>query len=110
MTRETLSKIPMGYILNTYEEPLKFLYDPRKNEANIEKHGIGFKEAQAIWNDPDLLKIPAKKSGEKRYLVIGMVQGRCLTAVATDRSGAVRIISARRASEQEAKLYGSNNR
>lgn len=102
-------KILNRYSINTYNEPIRFQYDPSKNEANTEKHGVSFEEAQSIWDDPYFLKVPAKKRGEKRYLAIGMVEGRCLTAVATDRNGTVRIISARRASEKEVKHYGSNN-
>ncbi|WP_080799258.1 BrnT family toxin [Arabiibacter massiliensis] len=97
--------------MNTHDIPLPiFFFDYRKNEANIEKHGVSFEEAKGIWLDPDYLKVPAKKSGEKRFLAIGMVDGRCLTAVATNRGNAVRIISARRASKKEAKQYGHRDR
>lgn len=86
---------------------IHFEYDERKSEANIQKHGIDFEEARKIWDDPDYLKVPAKKKGEKRFLAIGMVYGRCLTAVATERGDAIRIISARPASNQEVKRYGA---
>lgn len=105
-----LHKVSREYILNTYPACLKFEYDSLKNAANTEKRGISFEEAQKIWNDPDYIKVPAKKRGEKRYLVLGMVENRCLAAIATDRGSAVRIISARRASETEAKRYGKYNR
>jgi hypothetical protein len=38
-----------------------------------ESNGIDFVE-QALWNDPDLLEIPAKKLEDKnRYLSIGKI-------------------------------------
>ena len=36
-----------------------FEYDDDKSQANLEKHGIDFLNAQALWKDPDLLKIRA---------------------------------------------------
>jgi len=37
-----------------------FEFDSSKSHSNSLKHGIGFEEAQALWNDPMLLEIPAK--------------------------------------------------
>jgi len=39
---------------------MDFEYDPDKSRANKAKHGIDFEEAQALWDDPDLLEIPAR--------------------------------------------------
>lgn len=48
-----------------------FEFDEHKNALNIEKHKVSFEEVQEIWNDPDLLVLPARKRGEKRRLAIG---------------------------------------
>ena len=37
-----------------------FEFDENKSQTNMEKHGIDFTIAQQLWNDPDLLEIPAK--------------------------------------------------
>ncbi|MBX9034179.1 BrnT family toxin [Gordonibacter massiliensis (ex Traore et al. 2017)] len=98
---------PKGIYLIPIDNRLRrFEYDAGKNTANEAKHGVTFEEARRIWDDPDYLRIPAKKKGEKRFMALGMVDGRCLAAVATERGDAIRIISARRASEKEAKRYG----
>ncbi len=34
-----------------------FEYDVEKSRANLEKHGIDFVDAQALWDDPDLLEV-----------------------------------------------------
>ena len=39
-----------------------FELDSSKSHSNSLKHGIDFEEAQALWNDPMLLEIPAKNS------------------------------------------------
>ena len=86
---------------------MSFEYDPEKSAANLRKHGMDFIQAQALWNDPDLLKIPAKTEDEPRFLVIGVLAERHWTGVITYRSDVVRIISVRRARKEEIELYES---
>ncbi len=51
---------------------LLFEYDENKSQTNQSKHGINFNDAQLLWDDPDLVEIPAKNAGnEIRFLVIG---------------------------------------
>ena len=84
-----------------------FEYDPQKSLSNKEKHGIDFDEAQEIWKDVDHLEIPAKNVDEPRWLVIGKASGKIWSAVITYRSGNIRIISVRRARDEEIELYES---
>jgi hypothetical protein len=84
---------------------LRFDYDLTKSEANKAKHGIDFEDAQALWNDPDLLEIPAKTEDEARFMVIGMIDGKHWSGVITYRDTAIRIISVRRARREEVLLY-----
>ena len=84
-----------------------FEYDPKKSQSNREKHGIDFEKAQAIWDDPDCLEIPAKTTDEPRWLVIGKISSECWSAVITYRGENIRIISVRRSREEEEELYES---
>lgn len=84
-----------------------FEYDPRKSLLNKEKHGIDFEEAQRLWDDDHLLEIPARTEDESRSLVIGMMDGRCWSAVITRRGARLRIISVRRSRKEEERLYES---
>jgi len=86
---------------------MSFEYDPEKSAANLRKHGMDFTQAQALWNDPDLLEIPAKTEDEPRFLVIGLLEGKHWTGVFTYRSDVIRIISVRRARKEEIDLYES---
>ena len=52
---------------------MEFEFDKRKSESNKRKHGIDFTEAQALWNDPDLIEIPARTADEPRCIVIGKI-------------------------------------
>ena len=84
-----------------------FEFDEAKSKANLEKHGIDFVQAQALWDDPDLLEIPAKTVDETRFLLIGMIETKHWSAVVTNRSESVRIISVRRSRAEEVTLYES---
>jgi uncharacterized protein len=84
-----------------------FEIDPNKSRSNKRKHGIDFDEAQALWSDPDLLEIPAKTTDEQRSLVIGKIDEKHWSGIITYRSGNIRIISIRRAGNEEIELYES---
>jgi uncharacterized DUF497 family protein len=86
---------------------MAFEFDPRKSAANLEKHGIDFVEAQRLWEDPDLLEIPARTEDEPRWLIIGRIDAKLWSAVVTSRSDAIRIISVRRSRDDEVALYES---
>jgi uncharacterized DUF497 family protein len=86
---------------------MEFEFDPRKSAANKRKHGIDFVEAQALWDDPDLIEIPARTEDEPRFLVVGMIVGKHWSGVITYRDDRIRIISVRRSRKEEVEIYES---
>ena len=84
-----------------------FEFDEQKSRINLEKHGIDFVQAQALWSDPYLIEFPAKTVDELRFMVIGRIRGKHWSAVITHRSKNIRIISVRRARPEEVNLYES---
>jgi uncharacterized DUF497 family protein len=84
---------------------MKFEFDPEKSDKNKTKHGIDFYEAQALWDDPDIIEIPAKTTDETRFLVIGKIGGKHWSGVITYRGDDMRIISVRRSRKEEIDLY-----
>ncbi len=86
---------------------MKFEYDSIKSESNKQKHGIDFAEAQTLWEDIDLLEIPAKEMNEPRFLVIGKIAKKHWSGIITYRGENIRIISVRRARDEEITLYES---
>lgn len=86
---------------------MKFEFDENKSNSNKIKHGIDFREAQALWNDPDLIEIPARTTDEPRFLVIGRIADKHWSAVITCRGDKIRMISARRAGPKEIEIYES---
>jgi uncharacterized DUF497 family protein len=84
---------------------MEFEFDDAKSAGNKAKHGIDFKEAQAIWGDPDRMEIPARSSDEPRYQVIGRISKITWSAFITYRHEKTRIISVRRARREEEARY-----
>jgi uncharacterized DUF497 family protein len=82
-----------------------FEYDEQKSQANMQKHGIDFVEAQRLWADSKLVKIQAKTTEEPRFLVVGSIDGKHWSAVITYRGEAIRIISVRRSRKAEVAIY-----
>lgn len=86
---------------------MEFEFDTRKSRSNKAKHGIDFIEAQTLWDDADLLEIPARTADEPRTLVIGRIEGKHWSAVITPRGERIRIISVRPSRREERDLYES---
>lgn len=85
---------------------MEFDWDNNKAESNLKKHGIDFEDAIYIfdghtheWEDD------RHDYGETRFVALGLLDGRVLAVVYTDRDDVRRIISARRAKRHEQRAY-----
>ena len=87
---------------------MDFEFDSKKSAVNKGKHGIDFQTAQALWDDPDYIEIPARTVDEARFLVVGRITGKHWSAIVTYRQEKVRIISVRRSRQEEVELYESD--
>jgi uncharacterized DUF497 family protein len=86
---------------------VEFEFDPDKSATNEAKHGINLTQAEALWNDPLRVEVPARTVDEERWLVIGQIVGRPWSAVVTYRDGRIRLISVRRSRDEEVAIYES---
>jgi len=84
-----------------------FEFDAVKNESNKIKHGIDFESATNLWLDIDRIIIPAKTTGEKRFLLVAKLDNTFWSAVYTHRTDKIRIISVRKSRKNEKDLYNS---
>jgi uncharacterized protein len=81
-------------------------WDAQKEQRNIKKHGVSFTEAVTALEDEVALTIEDDRTGERRYITIGMDEtGKILLVVYTYRGSAIRIISARNATSAERQAY-----
>ena len=89
----------------------EFEWDDEKAGSNLKKHGVSFEEGATIFNDPMIATMsdPDHSKGEERHISIGIsVQGRLLIVVHTEREDRIRLISCRKATSGERKLYETN--
>lgn len=84
---------------------LQFEFDPAKSDANKQKHGIDFIDAQALWDDDNAVRIAARTVGESRFVVVGKIGDKHWSAVVTYRGERVRLISVRRSRVREVEVY-----
>ena len=85
-----------------------FVWNAKKAVANHDKHGgIRFEQAATVFFDPFFRLVDAGRNDEARDAAIGFdALNRLLFVVHIEREGdSIRIISARRASTEEHKLY-----
>ena len=90
---------------------MQFTFDPRKDAANIAKHGLSLSDASLVFNADNKLTIESPRGDEDRLMDVAMVEvaGVVLVLVYVLREpNEVRAISLRRASKQERTLYAQN--
>ncbi|MBI3635869.1 MAG: BrnT family toxin [Candidatus Rokubacteria bacterium] len=85
---------------------MTYEWNPRKQDANLKKHGVHFANAMDIFEDPRAITVADVSSDEEQFITIGMdTLGRLLTVVYTWRDENIRLISARRATRGERAQY-----
>lgn len=87
---------------------MKIEWDPEKAESNRRKHGVGFKEASTVFRDPLAATgaDPDHSITEYRFVTFGISEmGKLLVVSHTEAGEVIRIISARKATKGERKLY-----
>jgi len=83
-------------------------WDDEKALDNERKHGVSFQEAVEVLEDPLSITFrdPDHSLDEARSLTFGHgPSGRILVVAHTDRGDAIRLISARRATRAERRVY-----
>ena len=87
---------------------LNFEWDEDKAKVNLKKHKVSFDEATTVFFDPFSVTIPDPDHSvvEQRYIDIGSSdKGHVLVVVYTERVSSIRIISCRKATPSERKIY-----
>ena len=86
---------------------MKISFDPAKDAANVEKHGVSMALAQTIdWSE--VLCTPDTRAdyGELREIGFALIGERLYVVVFVQRGDVMRVISLRNANSREVTLYG----
>ena len=89
---------------------MRFKRDKNKADLNAKKHGITFDEAESVFLDESALLIedPDHSDDEERFVLLGFSMAARLLVVChcyRENDHVIRIISARKATKNEAKQY-----
>ncbi len=85
---------------------MEFEWDEAKRLANIRKHGIDFIDVREVF-DGDTVTVEDNRDdyGEQRFVTFGLLQGILVAVVHTERGDSTRIISTRKATKYEQRIY-----
>jgi len=85
---------------------MEITYDPNKDAANQQKHGVSLADAAQIEWDTALERLDDRNDyGEDRYQALGFIANRLYCVVYVEREEGRRIISLRKANNREYKEY-----
>lgn len=81
-------------------------WDEPKWRLNLRIHGLDFRDAELIWDNPTVTREDRRQEyGERRLVTFGLLKAEVVTLVFTDRGDDPHIISLRRAERHEARYY-----
>ncbi len=94
---------------------LKFEWDKKKAASNLKKHGVSFDEARSVFYDEQAIQFydPEHSESEDRFILLGtsyklktLIVCHCFR----EKETKIRIISARKADNEEAQVYWSKRK
>ena len=81
-------------------------WDEAKRRSNFQTHGLDFRDAELIWNNPTVTREDRRLDyGERRLVTFGLLKSEVVVLVFTDRDSDPHIISLRRAEKHESRYY-----
>lgn len=91
-----------------YKKCVKFIWDPATARTNLRKHGVSFEEAATCFEDPRgaYFRNEAPSCEDRLILIAASKRRRTLFVVHAEVGReAIRIISARKASPPQRRMY-----
>ena len=86
---------------------MRYVFDPAKDTANLEKHGVSLALAEVLFVGPHVtFRDDRFEYGEVREVAFGLIRERVFVCVYADRGEDRRVISLRKANSREVKKYG----
>ena len=90
----------------TYNESMIFRWDEKKRKANVLAHGFDFVDAKEVFKGVTLtFEDDRFDYGEERFITLGLLRGTVTVIAHTEKGREIRIISMRKATKHEQKIY-----
>jgi len=88
---------------------MRFTWDERKRLSNVRVHGLDFRDAPRVFQGATFTFEDDRFAyGERRYVSLGLLDGVAVSLVHSERSGAIRVISFRKATRHEEAILFEN--
>lgn len=85
---------------------MAFVWDEEKRESNLAKHGLDLADAWLVFESPYLERLDQRQNyGEDRWTLLGMLGAHVVFLVYSERRRDIRVISLRKATPQERRIY-----
>jgi len=89
-----------------YNAYMEFEWDSGKATLNLKRHGVDLADAVSVLYDEFAITVTDDRTSEERFVTLGMdALGRILVVAYTWRGERIRLISARKATPRERRLY-----
>jgi len=90
----------------SYNSPVRFEWDERKRQSNLEKHGVDFADLKSLFAGETVTVSDDRfEYAEHRFITLVLLKGIVLTDAHTETDEVIRIILARRATRYEEEIY-----
>ena len=85
---------------------MEFTWSETKRAANVTAHGLDFSDARSVFDGLTYTFEDDRFSyGEQRFVSLGLLAGIPVSVVHTENDHEIRIISFRKATKRESKIY-----
>jgi len=85
---------------------VKFEWSEAKRKSNLRKHGIDFRDVRKVFEGDTLTSEDDRfPYPERRFVTIGLLEGRVVIVIHTEMACTIRIISTRKATRNEQEAY-----
>ena len=88
---------------------MRFIWDEAKRQANLNKHGVDFTDAERVFAGPTFtFEDDREDYGEQRWVTLGLLGVQVVVVVHTETAEEIRVISMREADNNEQLLFFTN--
>ena len=89
---------------------MRYVYDPAKKAANLRKHGFDFDDASKVIESDATVTFEDHRFdyGEQRFITLGLLDANVVVVVTTETDEEIRVISMRKAEQNEQEIYFRN--
>ncbi len=84
---------------------MEFEWDEDKRQTNLVKHGLDFLRARQLFDGRPAIQLDGNSASEARFRTVGIVANEFCTVIWTARHDRIRIISFRKARDEEKRQY-----